>query len=207
MSKAITRIVRKSLGEFGKYLAMRPSGLQVQQALDAALRELPPGSVLVLDFQGVEMMDYSFADEAFGSLYARMAAREYPDRYMVLAMGDDEVSRALLENIEVALQQRDVAALVVPRDAIEASGQAMPSRRESDQWEVIGVLPEHLLDTLRAVMEKEQVTVRDLAEALHLDSATACNNRVAKLHQLRLVRREAAIVPEGGRQYCYSSVI
>jgi hypothetical protein len=205
MNKAITQVVRKSLGEFGKFLAMRPNGLQVQQSLDAELRRLPPGSVLVLDFQGVEMMDYSFADEAFGALYSRMAAREYPDRYMVLATGDDEVSQALLENIEVALQQREVAALVVPHERIEGNGDH--AMRESDGWEVIGVLPEHLLDTLRAVMEKEQVTVRDLVEALHLDSATACNNRVAKLHQLRLVRREAAIVPEGGRQYCYSSVI
>ncbi len=205
MNKSITKVVHKSLGDYGKYLAMRPNGLAVQQSLDAELRRLPPGSVLVLDFQGVEMMDYSFADEAFGSLYSRMAAREYPDRYMVLATGDDEVSQALLENIEVALQQREVAALVVPRDKVEADPKK--AAQESANWEVIGVLPEHLLDTLRAVMEKEQVTVRDLVEALHLDSATACNNRVAKLHQLRLVRREASIVPEGGRQYCYSSVI
>ncbi len=192
---------------------MRPNGLQVQQALDNELRGLPPGSVLVLDFNGVEMMDYSFADEAFGALYSRMAAREYPDRYMVLATGDDEVSKALLENIEVALNQREVAALVIPHALVEESSNGVEratnpnASKESDEWNVIGVLPEHLLDTLRAVMEKEQATVRDLVEALHLDSATACNNRVARLHQLRLVRREAAIVPEGGRQYCYSSVI
>jgi predicted transcriptional regulator len=51
------------------------------------------------------------------------------------------------------------------------------------------------------------VTVRELADTLKIDSATACNNRVAKLYQLHLVRREAAIVPEGGRLYSYSAIV
>ena len=38
---------------------------------------LRPGGVLVVDFSGVEMMDYSFADEALGTLFSRMAAREF----------------------------------------------------------------------------------------------------------------------------------
>ncbi|HVF84842.1 MAG TPA: hypothetical protein VM821_02585, partial [Abditibacteriaceae bacterium] len=67
--------------------------------------------------------------------------------------------------------------------------------------------PTHLVDTLRAVMDKGCVTVRDLSEALKLDSATACNNRIARLYQMHLVRREATVVPEGGRQYCYSAVV
>ena len=75
------------------------------------------------------------------------------------------------------------------------------------QWRIIGQLPDHLVETLSAVIDKEEVTVRDLVEALGLDSVTACNNRIARLHQLRLVRRKATIVPEGGRQYCYSSVL
>jgi predicted transcriptional regulator len=27
------------------------------------------------------------------------------------------------------------------------------------------------------------------------------------LYQMHLVRREATVVPEGGRQYCYSAVV
>lgn len=211
-------VVKQSLGEFGKQLAMRPHGRKVQEALDSALRKLPAGSVLVVDFSGVEMMDYSFADEALGTLYSRMAAKEYPDRYLVLAVGDDEMGEALMENIEVALSRREVAALVLPPEEIDQNGsepQAEASTEskeaESDSkkpdWRVIGRLPDHLIDTLRAVMDKEQATVRDLVEALNLDSATACNNRIAKLYQLHLVRRTTAIVPEGGRQYCYSSII
>ena len=87
------KVVRQSLGQFGKHLAMRPQGRKVQEALDATLRKLPPGGVLVVDFDGVEMMDYSFSDEALGTLYSRMAAKEYPDRYLVLAVGDEAFQR------------------------------------------------------------------------------------------------------------------
>lgn len=191
-----------SLGEFGKMLAMRPQGRRVQESLDAQLRSLPPGGVLVLDFDNVEMMDYSFADEALGTLYSRLAAKEYPDRYLVLVTDESEITHALLENVEVALNQREVAALVVPREAFSAN-----RGDKKIEWRIIGQLPEHLVETLSAVIDKQEVTVRDLVDALGLDSVTACNNRIARLHQLRLVRRKASIVPEGGRQYCYSSVL
>lgn len=210
-------IERRSLGEFGPYLAMRPRGREVQDALDNALRALPPGGVLAVDFDGVEMMDYSFADEALGTIYSRMSTKEYPDRYMVLLVKDDPVSQALLENVEVALTQRDTAAIAVPAQDLPALAEAITRvltgkemRREAGalpvSWRVVGRLPEHLIETLGAVMDRGSATVRDIVEALQLDSVTACNNRIARLHQLRLVRRKAAIVPEGGRLYCYSGV-
>ena len=191
-----------SMGAFGPLLAMRPQGRRVQESLDAQLRDLPPGGVLILDFDNVEMMDYSFADEALGTLYSRLAAKEYPDRYLVLLTDESEITSALLENVEVALNQREVAALVVPRATFDTL-----RGDKKVEWRIIGQLPDHLIETLSAVIDKEEVTVRDLVDALGLDSVTACNNRIARLHQLRLVRRKASIVPEGGRQYCYSSVL
>jgi hypothetical protein len=126
----------QSLGEFGKLLAMRPQGKRVQESLDSLLRALPPGGVLVLDFDNVEMMDYSFADEALGTLYSRLAAKEYPDRYLVLVTDEDEITQALLENVEAALNRREVAALVVPRAAFEKNGKS-----SSGEWRIIGTLP------------------------------------------------------------------
>lgn len=212
------KVKMQSLGEFGNILAMRPHGRRVQEAIDALLRDLPPGGVLVLDFEGVEMMDYSFADEALGTIYSRMSAKEYPDRFLILAVSGDELGDALVENVEVALNRREVAALALPKESIpqvletlriaaESSRNAAPEQRAAIEWRVIGELPGHLVDTLRAVMEKYQITVRELAEMLDLDSATACNNRIAKLYQLHLVRREAAIVPEGGRLYSYQAIV
>jgi hypothetical protein len=207
------RIERQVMGEFGAHLAMRPHGKRVQEAIDVSLRKLPPGGVLLLDFEGVEMMDYSFADEAFGTLYSRMAAKEYPDRHLVIATRADELGEALLENIEVALSRREVAALVLPLDKKARLENLLDRAVKMEEghvpaaWRIIGTLPQHLIDTLGEVMLKGCVTVRELAASLNLDSATACNNRIARLYQMHLVRREATIVPEGGRQYCYSAVV
>lgn len=197
ISAKTKNVTHLSLGECGSILAMRPQGRVVQEKIDGALRALPVGGVLILDFNGVEMMDYSFADEALGTIYSRMSAKEYPDRHLILETRDDELCEALLENVEVALNRREVAALVVPQKVVKGGG----------KWRILGELPSHLVDTLRAVMDKNCITVRDLAETLKLDSATACNNRIAKLYQMHLVRREASVVPEGGRQYCYTSVL
>ena len=197
----------QSLGEFGKHLAMRPLGRQVQEKLDARLRSLPAGGVLVVDFDGVEMMDYSFADEALGTILSRMAAKEYPDRHLVIETKGDELGDALLENVEVALNRREVAALVLPQNTMNKAKKTENISAVAGKWRILGDLPTHLVETLRAVMDKGCVTVRDLSEALKLDSATACNNRIARLYQMHLVRREATVVPEGGRQYCYSAVV
>ena len=67
----MAKMQKKSLGEFGPFLAMRPLGRQVQESIDEALRELPPGGVLAVDFDGVEMMDYSFADGSVGHDFFR----------------------------------------------------------------------------------------------------------------------------------------
>ena len=211
----MAKMHKKSLGEFGPFLAMRPLGRQVQESIDEALRALPPGGVLAIDFDGVEMMDYSFADEALGTIFSRMSGKEYPDRYLVLIVKDDPISTALLENVEVALSQRDAAAITVPLAELpqleltlarEDESQLAERAGKTVTWRVIGKLPDHLIETLGAVMNQGQATVRDVVEALQLESVTACNNRIARLHQLRLVRRKAAIVPEGGRLYCYSGV-
>lgn len=210
----MAKMHKKSLGEFGPFLAMRPLGRQVQESIDEALRALPAGGVLAIDFDGVEMMDYSFADEALGTIFSRMSGKEYPDRYLVLLVKDDPVAIALLENVEVALSQRDAAAITVPISELpqleltlaREDEAATGNGKSTVKWRVIGKLPDHLIETLGAVMNQGQATVRDVVEALQLDSVTACNNRIARLHQLRLVRRKAAIVPEGGRLYCYSGV-
>ena len=60
---------------------------------------------------------------------------------------------------------------------------------------------------LAVVMSKMRATVRDVSEALGLESLTACNNRMTKLHQLHLVRRTADVVPEGGRLWEYSAIV
>src|ERR671917_140274 len=79
------------------------------EALEEALASLPKGGVLYVDTRGVELMDYSFADEALGILASRAASGEYGDRHLVLV----EEDRDLLENVEASLRQRSLAMIRV----------------------------------------------------------------------------------------------
>src|ERR687893_1850433 len=61
-------------GAGGKLMVTRGTGRRVREALVEALERLPSGGVLYVDTRGVELMDYSFADEALGILASRVAA-------------------------------------------------------------------------------------------------------------------------------------
>ncbi|MEW6637114.1 MAG: winged helix-turn-helix domain-containing protein, partial [Actinomycetota bacterium] len=147
-------------GDFGaKLMVTRGTGRAVREALAEALEGLPKGGTLYVDTRGVELMDYSFADEALGILVSRVASGEYGDRRLVLV----EEERDLLENVEASLRQRGLAMLRVPEIGAGPAG-------------VVGKVPEHLLETLRAIQEAGSITNAALAARLGLNH-TACNNR------------------------------
>ena len=167
----------------GKLMVTRGTGRRVREALVA----LPKGGVLFVDTRGVELMDYSFADEALGILVSRVAAGEYGNRHVALV----EEDRELLENIEASLRQRGLAMIRVE----EPGGDP----------KIVGEVSEHLLDTLRAIYEAGAITNADLAERLGINH-TACNNRATKLFKLGLIHRRKNTAAPGGRQYSYEGI-
>ena len=171
----------------GKLMVTRGSGRRVREALAEALERLPSGGVLYVDTRGVELMDYSFADEALGILASRVAAGEYGDRHVVLV----EVDRELLENIEASLRQRALAMIRVDEPG------ASP--------EIVGEVPEHLVETLRVIYEAGEITNADLAAKLGINH-TACNNRATRLFKLGLIHRHKNTAAPGGRQYSYEGI-
>jgi hypothetical protein len=171
----------------GKLMVTRGTGRRVREALVRALEELPSGGVLYVDTRGVELMDYSFADEALGILTSRVAAGEYGERHVVLV----EEDRELLENIEASLRQRDLAMIRVDEPG------ASP--------EIVGDVPEHLVETLRAIYDAGSITNADLAAKLGLNH-TACNNRATRLLKLGLIHRRKNTAAPGGRQYSYEGI-
>ena len=175
-------------GDFGgKLMVTRRTGRAVREALADALEALPKGGVLYVDTRGVELMDYSFADEALGVLVSRVAGGEYGERYLVLV----EEDRDLLENVEASLRQRSLAMMRVG----EVGGESA----------VVGEIPSHLADTLRAIMDAGSITNADLARKLDLNH-TAMNNRATRLAKLGLIRRKIETAAPGGRQYTYERI-
>src|SRR5215217_3781084 len=171
----------------GKLMVTRGTGRRVREALAEALEELPAGGVLYVDTRGVELMDYSFADEALGILASRVAAGEYGDRRAVLVEEDREV----LENVEASLRQRGLAMVRVDEPG------ASPR--------IVGEVPEHLVETLRVIYDAGSITNADLATKLGLNH-TACNNRATRLLKLGLIHRRKNTAAPGGRQYSYEGI-
>lgn len=127
--------------------------------------------VLYLDFSGVDIIDYSFADEAIAKTVNRLLTGELGEKRIVLT----NLSPAWEENLDVALKQRQIAVL-----AESASG-----------WEVLGFLKDHLRQTLDFVISREYATARELASANGLNVGAA-NNRLAELWRYKLLRRKEA---------------
>ena len=171
----------------GKLMVTRGTGRRVREALGEALAGLPGGGVLYVDTRGVELMDYSFADEALGILVSRVAAGEYGERHVVLVEGE----RDLLENIEASLRQRSLAMIRV--DEV------------GENPEILGEVPEHLIETLQAIHAAGSITNADLATRLDINH-TACNNRATRLFKLGLIHRSKNTAAPGGRQYSYERI-
>jgi hypothetical protein len=181
-SRAVYEVASSEVG--GKLMVTRATGRRVREALAEALEGLPSGGVLYVDTRDVELMDYSFADEALGIMVSRVAAGEYGDRHVVLV----EEGRELLENIEASLRQRGLAMIRVDEPG------ATP--------QIVGEVPEHLVETLRAIYEAGSITNADLAAKLGLNH-TACNNRATRLLKLGLIHRHKNTA---ARQYSYEGI-
>ena len=182
------RVLEVASGDFGgKLMVTRRTGRAVREVLVEALEALPKGGTLYVDTRGVELMDYSFADEALGVLVSRVAGGEYGERHIVLV----EEDRDMLENVEASLRQRSLAMVRVD----ELGGE--PG--------LVGKVPDHLVDTLWAIYEAGSITNADLAKKLGLNH-TACNNRATRLAKLGLIQRKVETAAPGGRQYSYERI-
>lgn len=176
-------------GDFGgKLMVTRSTGRAVREALEETLAALPKGGTLYVDTRGVELMDYSFADEALGILASRVASGEYGDRHLVLV----EEDRDLLENVEASLRQRSLAMIRVDEIGAEPS--------------IVGEVPDHLVATLQTIYDSGSITNAALATKLGLNH-TACNNRATRLAKLGLIHRRIETAAPGGRQYTYERIV
>lgn len=174
-----------AMKQHGSALWGRKMGREIRADVEEALEKLRPGEVLGIDLDNIEVMDFSFASEVFGKLISRLPT-EYRDRYLVLLNVDDYVE----ENLDAALNSLELAALIL---------------RDSD-WKIIGKFSEAHVTTLKALAKTKTATAPQIAEALNI-SLTACNNRLRKLSDLVLIRKERFSSPTGGEQFQYAWLV
>jgi hypothetical protein len=181
------QVLQEAAGPGVTHMVTRETGQAVRAHIARALGQLEPGAVATLDFTGVGVVDFSFADECLAKLLTRLIAGEFGLKYVRLA----GLGASQRENIQVALERKRLPALLVHAD---------------DTWDCLGTITPHLRETLTTVMSRRQVSARDLAGLLDLE-LTASSTRLGALHRQRLVRRHERAIGEGGREFIYEGLV
>jgi hypothetical protein len=170
------KLLKDELGNNSKDLVTRPSGQAIRERIERDIEKEPDGSVVTLDFGKIGVIDYSCADEVIAKLVSRLLSSEYGDKYLLLA-GLNENQR---ENIEVALERKDLAVTAEMRDGSRI---------------VLGNLNNYLKDTLDLIVKKKKLTSKDLADARKIETNTS-GTRLLNLHKKRLVKRVEETRPD-----------
>lgn len=186
-------------------LVTRSTGETVRGVLEKQVAGSGEAAVFLLDFAKIGIIDYSCADEVVAKLVSRLVSGEYGDRYLVL-MGLNENQK---ENVEVALERKDLAVISVISDAAAASLPPLKGRGgvkvPQGKWQRLGSLNPYLTQTLGIVCERGRISAKELGEMLKLE-INASSTRLINLHKKHLVVRTDEPLKEGGRQFVYESL-
>ncbi|MCL4872057.1 MAG: hypothetical protein KJ063_24110 [Anaerolineae bacterium] len=172
------------LGLPARFFVTRDKGEQAFARLTEALQTVPEEGSLILQFPANQVMDVSFADETIIRLGQAIVDDKYGRRRLLLAgLTQDSIDNI---NAAIRLQRLKLAFLTI------APG---------GQWDVVGHLEENLQETLTMVAQRPSLTAPELAEELDL-ALNSANNRLKRLYDQRLIRREYE-VSEKGLLYIY----
>lgn len=176
------------------YLSSRPDGEQFANYLQKELPQTSTSVVIYLDFADVELMDGSFADEAFGTIAAHRSQNDINILPLILRNVDD----VSLDNLELALLSR-------PARQTGLRNCVFPVEQTDGSIVLCGKYEDHVKQTFDLLNEHQQLTTRELAELLKLGT-TASSTRLKVLHNLGLALRFEER-DDKGRQFVYRSLV
>ena len=171
------KLLKEELGNGSSDLVTRPSGQMIRQRIEKDIAKEKQGEVITLDFSKIGIIDYSCADEIVAKLISRLVSGEYGDRYIILT-GLNENQK---ENIEVALERKDLAVMAELQDK---------------ETILIGTLNNYLMETLNLIVKKGKITARELSDTMRLESNTS-GMRLLNLYKKRLVKRIDKVTDSG----------
>jgi hypothetical protein len=178
----IYKLLKEELKNGSSDLVTRRSGQVIRERIERDITEEENGEVIALDFSKIGVIDYSCADEIVAKLISRLLSDEYGDKYIQLT----GLNVNQKENIEVALERKDLAVIAEMRDGVRI---------------LLGELNNYLKDTLSFIGKKKKITAKDFSEAMKLEANTS-GTRLLNLHKKRLVKRIDEI-RDGGRVWVY----
>jgi len=178
----IYKLLKEELKNGSSDLVTRTSGQVIRERIKSDIAEEKDGEVVALDFSKIGVIDYSCADEIVAKLISRLLSNEYGDKYILLT-GLNENQK---ENIEVALERKDLAVMAEMRDG---------------ERSLLGNLNNYLKETLSFIEKKKNITAKDFSDVMKLEANTS-GTRLLNLHKKRLVKRIDEI-RDGGRVWVY----
>ena len=173
----LSKLLKDELGNGSKDLVTRPSGQAIRERIERDMGKEPEGTVIALDFSKIGVIDYSCADEIVTKLVSRLLSGEYRDKYLLLS-GLNENQK---ENIEVAIERKDLAVMAEMRDG----GRVL-----------LGNLNNYLRDTLDFIVKKKKATSKELSDAKKIEANTS-GTRLLNLYKKRLVKRIEEVRSDG----------
>ncbi len=179
------KLLKEELKNGSSDLVTRPSGQVVRERIERDIVKEKDGEVIALDFSKVGIIDYSCADEIVAKLVSRLLSGEYGDKYIILT-GLNENQK---ENIEVALERKELAVIANMRDGKQV---------------LLGSLNNYLKETLNLIVKKSKITASELSKTMKLEANTS-GTRLLNLHKKRLVKRIDAN-RNGGRVWIYEKI-
>ena len=173
----LSKLLKEELGTGFRDLVTRPSGQAIRERVERDLEAAVDGEVVALDFTKIGVIDYSCADEIVAKLVSRLLSNEYGDKYLLLSGLNDNQR----ENVEVALERKDLAVMAEMQDGNRS---------------VLGNLNSYLRDTLDFIVKKRKATSRELSDAKKIEANTS-GTRLLNLYKKRLVKRVEEVRSDG----------
>ncbi len=162
--------LKKELKNGSSDLVTRQSGQLILSLIEKQIEIEDEGSVIALDFSNIGIIDYSCADEIIAKIISRLNSGEYGNKYVMLKGINDNHK----ENIEVALERKELALI---------------AEMENGKRVLLGTLNNYLENTLQLIEKKENITAKDVSEALNLEANTS-GTRLLNLYKKKLVKRK-----------------
>lgn len=171
-----------SLRQTSPQLWTRELGRDIRLQIEASLESTSEGDLLVIDASGVEVFDFSFANELFGKLVHGFAHR-YPGRVLLV----EHLTVYARENLVCALEALSLVMVERKTGKLNLIGKAHPVDKE----------------TFALLKRKRSpVTAQELSDQLKV-KVTAMNERLSKLVGQGLVIRAEGVSPAGRTLFQY----
>ncbi len=179
------RLLKEELKNGSNDLVTRQTGQIIRDRIERDIAKESDRMVIAIDFSEIGVIDYSCSDEIIAKLMSRLLSGEYGDKYIMLTALNENQK----ENIEVALERKDLAVIAEMRE----NGKIL-----------VGRLNNYLVETLDLIFQKGSITASELSDALKLPANTS-GTRLLNLHKKRLAKRVSERRSDG-TVWVYSSL-